>query len=225
MARDHVARAHGKREARAVTTTMSDTPFQLKRGRLEEQLATHAARLARKNQALEDFVALVAHDVRSSLVAALKCDEPRDGLARSLDLVDSILDAVRAEPAHGESGSVAASARQAIDDLGLASANLVVSPDSRFPLPSDALRVALRNLFANAIAAGATSIHVATHVGEYSQTLVVDDDGCGPKSSASYTAGAGLGLWLCRRLLGRFDASLELTSGPMGGARALIVAR
>ncbi len=40
-----------------------------------EQLAEHAARLARKNEALEDFAALVAHDVKSQTSGS------RDGLA------------------------------------------------------------------------------------------------------------------------------------------------
>jgi signal transduction histidine kinase len=205
-------------------TTMTEAPLQLRRVRLEEELATHAARLARRNQALEDFAGLVAHDVRSSLLAALRCDEPRDGLARSLDLVDSILDAVRAEHAHGETDSVAACARQALDDLRPGSTNLVMEAGDRFPMPSDALRVALRQLFANAVAAGATSIRVTTAVGNGCETLIVDDDGCGLGSTASYTAGAGLGLRLCRRLLARFDATLELVPRPVGGTRARIVA-
>jgi signal transduction histidine kinase len=206
-------------------TTITEAPFQLASGRLEAQLATHAARLARRNQALDDFAALVAHDVRSSLLAALASDEPRDGLTRSLELVDSILDAVRAERSHGETGSVTVCAQQAIDDLGVGGAILDVASGDPFPVPSGALRVALRNLFANAIAADATWIHVANVVRKDRQTLIVDDDGCGLASSGNYTAGAGLGLWLTRRLLSRFDASLELVCGPMGGTRARIVAQ
>lgn len=203
-------------------TIMVETSFQLKRDQLEEQLATHAARLARKNRALEDFAALVAHDIRSSLVAALRSDEPRDGLARSLELVESILDAVHAEAADGETPSVAACARQAMDDLGLDGAKLVVHRGGPFPIPADALRVALRNLFANAAAAGATQLHLMTQPRGGRQKLIVDDNGCGLVSSGSYPAGAGLGLWLCRRLLCRFDASLELMPSPRGGSRAMI---
>ena len=202
---------------------MTETRVQPQRRRLEEDLASHAARLARRNQALEDFAGLVAHDVRSSLVAALRCDEPRDGLARSLELVDSILDAVRAEHAHGETHSVAACARPAFDDLRVGRVELVVGPGG-FRVPPDALRVVLRNLFANAVAAGAGRIQVTTRVGDDGQTLIVEDDGCGLASSGGYRAGAGLGLSLCHRLLGRFDSSLELRSGPAGGTRAVIVA-
>jgi signal transduction histidine kinase len=62
-----------------------------------EQLAEHAARLARKNEALEDFAALVAHDVKSSLLSVLMSDEPRKVLMRAVEIVDSILAATRAD--------------------------------------------------------------------------------------------------------------------------------
>jgi signal transduction histidine kinase len=204
-------------------TTMTETPLQLRRAQREEQLATHAARLARRNQALDDFAALVAHDVRSSLIAALKADEPRDGLARALELVESILDAVRAEGARGTTDSVAECARCAIEDLGLVDASLVVAPGGGFAIPAAALRVALRNLFTNAIAAGATKIEVKVLADNDRSALIIDDDGCGLSIRKPHSAGAGLGLWLCRRLLDRFDASLELVPLPASGARAMII--
>jgi signal transduction histidine kinase len=209
-------------------TTFTELPPLPRPVRLEDQLAAHAARLARRNQALEDYAALVAHDVRSTLLAALRSDEPRAGLTRSLELVDSILDAVRAEQARGDTRSVAACARAAIDDLGNRGTNLLVTPGGPFPLPPATLRVALRNLFANAVAAGATRIHVATPVWGGS-SLIVDDNGCGLAGNGSDTAandavGAGLGLSLCQRLLSRFNATLSLTPGPVTGVRATIVA-
>src|SRR2546421_8541820 len=45
----------------------------------EEQLVEHVARLARKTEALDDFAALVAHDVKSSLLDALRDEDPREG--------------------------------------------------------------------------------------------------------------------------------------------------
>jgi hypothetical protein len=63
----------------------------------EEQLADQVSRLARKTEALDDFAGLVAHDVRSALITALLEEDPRAGLERALELVDSILAAVRAE--------------------------------------------------------------------------------------------------------------------------------
>src|SRR4029077_4755219 len=68
-------------------------------GSMEEQLTEHVVRLARKTEALDDFAGLVAHDVRSALITALRDDDPHAGLARALELVDSILEAVRADPA------------------------------------------------------------------------------------------------------------------------------
>jgi hypothetical protein len=55
----------------------------------EEQLAEHVSRLARKTEALDDFAALVAHDVKSSLLDALRDNDPGKGLTRALELVDS----------------------------------------------------------------------------------------------------------------------------------------
>src|SRR3954468_23657102 len=66
-----------------------------------EQLAEHAARLARKNEALEDFAALLAHDVKSSLLSVLTSDEPHTALMRALEVVDSIIAATRVDPADG----------------------------------------------------------------------------------------------------------------------------
>jgi hypothetical protein len=84
---------------------------------IEEQLATHATRLARKNEALEDFAALVAHDVKSSLVYAQRSDEPREAMTRTIELVDSILEAVRVDE-DGHAASVADCVQQALADLG-----------------------------------------------------------------------------------------------------------
>jgi signal transduction histidine kinase len=61
-----------------------------------DQLAEHAARLTRRDKALEDYAALVSHDVKSSLTSALRSDQLRESLERALDIVDSTLDAVSA---------------------------------------------------------------------------------------------------------------------------------
>src|SRR6266487_2842869 len=93
----------------------------------EEQLAEHVARLARKTEALDDFAGLVAHDVKSSLLAALRDEDPRDGLMRSLELVDSILGAVRTDLAASGVARVAECVQQAISDLGEIGAEIVAS--------------------------------------------------------------------------------------------------
>ena len=190
----------------------------------EEQLAEHVARLARKTEALDDFAGLVAHDVKSSLLAALRDDEPREGLTRALELVDSILEAVRTDQAGTGVARLADCVQQAIADLGDSRTEIVASVTGEFPIPPDALRLVLRNLLANAIAAGAERIHVSALAQGDQRVLVVDDDGVGLASTDRYATGAQLGLRLCRRLVERCGCGLELRPRAVRGTRAVIVA-
>jgi signal transduction histidine kinase len=190
----------------------------------EEQLVEHVARLARKTEALDDFAALVAHDVKSSLISALREEDPREGLTRALGLVDSILEAVRADPAATGAARVADCVQQAIADLGDRGTEIVASVTGEFPIPPDALRLIVRNLLANAIAAGAEQIHISALAREDQHVLVIDDDGVGLASMSRYATGAQLGLRLCRRLVERCGCRLELRPRAVRGTRAVIVA-
>ena len=149
----------------------------------EEQLAEHVGRLARKTEALDDFAGLVAHDVKSSLLAALLDEDPREGVTRSLELVDSILKAVRADRGGTGVARLADCVQQAIADLGDSRTAIVASVTGEFPIPPDALRLVLRNLLANAVAAGAERIHVSALARGDQRILVVDDDGIGLDST------------------------------------------
>ncbi len=190
----------------------------------EEQLAEHAARLARRTEALDDFAGLVAHDVRSALITALRDEDPRGGLRRALELVDSILEAVRADQAATGVARLADCVQQAITDLGERRTEIVASAAGEFPIPPEALRLILRNLLANAIAAGAGRIHVSALARGDQRVLVVDDDGVGLASANGYATGAQLGLRLCRRLVERCGGVLELRPRAVRGTRAVIVA-
>src|SRR6476469_9274679 len=190
----------------------------------EEQLAEHVARLARKTEALDDFAGLVAHDVKSSLLAALRDDEPREGLTRALELVASILAAVRTDQGGTGVARLANCVQLAIADLGESRTEIVASVTGEFPIPPDALRLVLRNLLANAIAAGAERIHVSALAQGDQRVLVVDDDGVGLASTDRYATGAQLGLRLCRRLVERCGCGLELRPRAVRGTRAVIVA-
>ena len=191
---------------------------------IEEQLAEHAARLARKTEALDDFAGLVAHDVKSSLLAALRDEDPRPGLARALELVDSILEAVRTDLAASGMARVADCVQQAISDLGAIDTEIVASATGEFPIPPEALRLILRNLLANAVAADAEQIHVSALARGDQRILVIDDDGVGVGAAAGYATGAQLGLRLCRRLVERCGCALELRPRAVRGTRAVIVA-
>jgi signal transduction histidine kinase len=190
----------------------------------EEQLVQHVTRLARKTEALDDFAALVAHDVKSSLLDALRDEDPREGVTRALELVDSILEAVRADQGTTGMAQPAECLQRAIADLGDRRAEIVASVTGEFPIPPDALRLVLRNLLANAIAAGAEQIHVSSLARGNQFVLVVDDDGVGLGSADRYATGAQLGLRLCRRLVERCGGVLELRPRAVRGTRALIAA-
>jgi signal transduction histidine kinase len=187
-----------------------------------DQLAVHAARLARQNEALDDFTGLVAHEVKSALLHALLNDDARAGLMSALELVDTILEAVRASHANGDVVAVDQVVQQALSDLGMVSANVIASASGVFPLPPAALRLVLRNLLANAIAAGADNIHISTLAGGEQRVLVVDDDGVGLDSHDGYDTGDQIGLALCRRLAARFGGVIELKPRSGAGTRAVI---
>src|SRR6476620_8563666 len=193
-------------------------------GSMEEQLTEHVVRLARKTEALDDFAGLVAHDVRSALITALRDDDLHAGLARALELVDSILEAVRADPAAAGVARLAECLERAIADLGDVEVEIVASVTGEFPIPPDALRLVLRNLLANAIAAGAERIHVSALARGDQRILVVDDDGVGLASTNGYATGAQLGLRMCCRLVERCGCVLELRPRAVRGTRAVIVA-
>ncbi len=188
-----------------------------------QQLAEHAARLARKNEALEDFAALVAHDVKSSLLSVLTSDDPRKVLTRALEIVDSILAATRADQADGGAAQGADCVREAVTDLGDIRAEVVTTVTGEFPISPAALRIVVRNLLANAVAAGAGRVFVSAVARGDRRVLVVDDDGVGLGPTDRYATGGHLGLTLCRRLAARFGGVLELKPRAGGGARAVLV--
>jgi signal transduction histidine kinase len=198
-------------------------PVTATRRSTEEQLVEHVARLARKTEALDDFAGLVAHDLKSSLLAALRGEDPRQGLTRALELVDSILEVVRADQGCTGVAQLQDSAHRAIADLGDVDVEIVVSISGEFPMPSQALRLVLRNLLANAIAAGAGRINVSALARDDQRILVVDDDGVGLAATNRYATGAQLGLRLCRRLVERYGGVLELRPRAVRGTRAVIV--
>lgn len=188
-----------------------------------ERLAEHAARLARRIEALEDHAALLAHEVKSSLLSALCSDDLRMGVTQAVELVDTVLDAVHAESDPGQGSALMVDClRQVVADskLGI---EVITGPVEDLPIPGGVLRLVLRNLVANAAAAGARRVHVWSRVRGDRSILIVEDDGVGPASSRGYAAGTRIGLTLCRRLVARFDGVIELEPRTVGGARAMVI--
>jgi signal transduction histidine kinase len=210
----------GRCDPRLATAVAGVVPI-LRRRCAEERLARATARLARRNQALEEFAALVAHELKTPLHAALVADGASREVERALDLVDSLLEAAR-EASVRPHASAAACLQQTLQDLGAIELEVTASLTADLPLPPASLRVILRNLLRNAIAAGARRVHVVmVHSADWSRLLVIDD-GIGLDAGGSYVAGSGLGLSLCRQIAGRYGGVLELAPRPGGGTRATL---
>jgi signal transduction histidine kinase len=196
------------------------TPI-LRRRAAEERLARTTAQLAMRNEALEDFAALVAHELKTPLQAALVADDPSRQVEDALDLVDALLQAAQGRSETRTFSSVAESLEEVVEDLG-AGVEVSVDVTATLPLPPGPLRVILRNLLSNAAAAGARNVHVRAMRSARSWQLHVDDDGVGLAHDGRYAAGSGLGLSLSRRIAARFGGALELTPRPAGGTRATL---
>jgi signal transduction histidine kinase len=176
--------------------------------------------LARRSEALEDFAALVAHELKTPLQAALLAEDPSKPVEQALDLVDELLEAAQDLPWGRPSSSVAECLADVVEDLGT---DVEITSDltTTLPLPRGQLRVILRNLISNAVSAGAEHVHVTASRSPRSWRLLVDDDGVG-LGGGNYTAGSGLGLSLCRRIAARFGGVLVLADRPRGGTRATL---
>jgi signal transduction histidine kinase len=211
----------GRLDPQLESALTSLTPI-LRRRAAEERLARTTIQLAQRNEALEDFAALVAHELKTPLQAALVADDPSRPVEDALGLVDALLEAAHAEPEEERTfASAAESLDQVVEDLR---AEVEISADlaTTLPLPPGPLRVILRNLLANAVAAGARHVHLATVRSSRSWRLLVDDDGSGLAAVDRYPAGSRLGLSLCRRIAARFGGALELTPLPSRGTRATL---
>src|SRR6478672_9236311 len=197
----------------SATASVVELPVRHDYHRLVEQLAL-------RNEALEDFAALVAHELKTPLQAALLADDPSRSVEEALDLVDDLLAAAQDLPWEQPFASVAESLDQITAELG-AQVEVTADLTTTLPLPQGPLRVILRNLVSNAAAAGAEHVHVSAERSPRSWRLVVDD-GVGLGGAQHYAAGSGLGLSLCRRIAARFDGVLELAARPGGGTRATL---
>jgi signal transduction histidine kinase len=212
---------HGGGLDRQIETVLASLAPILRRRAAEERLARTTIQLARRNEALQDFAALVAHELKTPLHAALVADDPSRPVEDALDLVDALLQAAQGESEKGTFSSVAESLDRVVEDLGR---GVEISADlsTTLPLPPGPLRVILRNLVSNAAAAGARHVHVTAIRSLRSWQLHVDDDGVGLADADRYVAGSGLGLSLVRRIAARFGGALELTPRPAGGTRATL---
>jgi signal transduction histidine kinase len=193
----------------------------IRRRLADERLEEAAVRLARRNQELEDFAALVAHELKAPLQAALVAADPSPLVGDALDLVDTLLALAGSEPPGADDAGAAAWLDDVLHDLGTGLV-LTSAVTTTLPISRGSLRVILRNLLANAVAARAGHVHVATERTEAGWELRVDDDGVGLGDADGYVSGSGLGLSLCRRLAARFGGVLDLAPASGVGTRATL---
>src|SRR6266487_1820652 len=148
----------GSLDPRLQSALASLTPIARRRA-AEERLARTTVQLAQRNEALEDFAALVAHELKTPLQAALVADDPSRSVEDAILLVDALLEASRSGPSEETFASVAECLEQAVEDLRL---EIEITADvvTTLPLPPAALHVILRNLLSNAIAARARHVQV-----------------------------------------------------------------
>jgi signal transduction histidine kinase len=212
---------HGGRLDRQVESALISLAPIIRRRTAEERLARKTIQLAQRNEALEDFAALVAHELKTPLQTALVADDPSRSVEDALLVVEGLLEAAQDQPDNKTFASVAECLDEAVEDLR-AEIEITADLSTTLPLPSGPLRVILRNLLSNAVAAGAGHVQVTTVRSSFSWYLLVDDDGVGLASVDRYAAGSGLGLSLCRRIAARFGGTLELTARPSSGTRATL---
>jgi signal transduction histidine kinase len=196
------------------------TPI-IRRRTAERSLTRTAVKLAQRNEALEDYAALVAHELKNPLHAALLADDPSRPVEEALELVETLLEAARGNADAAIFSSIEEPLRQAIAEV---CGEIVVTTDlaTALPLAAGALHVILRNLLSNAAAAGARHVHVTTVHTSHSWRLLVEDDGIGLGDAGGYSSGSGLGLGLCRRIAARFGGTLWLDTNLTGGTRATL---
>jgi signal transduction histidine kinase len=212
---------HGGRIGSELEAALTSAAPIIRRRAAEERLARTAIDLARRNQALEDYAALVAHELKTPLHAALLAEDPSRHLQDALERVEALLVAAQSESSERAFVSVAESLDQAVEDLG-ADVDVTTDLQATLPFPPQTLRLILRNLLSNAVAAGAHHVHVAAVSTSSSWRLLFDDDGVGLRDVDRYASGSGLGLSLSRRITGRFGGVLELAPRAAGGTRAIL---
>jgi signal transduction histidine kinase len=100
---------YGGRLDRQVESALTSLAPIIRRRAAEERLARTTIQLAKRNEALEDFAALVAHELKTPLETALLADDPSKPVEDAIHLVDALLEASRSAPSDETSASVAES--------------------------------------------------------------------------------------------------------------------
>ena len=199
------------------------------------------ARLAEKNEQLEQFASIVSHDLRNPLsvaqgraeLAAEACDTDHlDHVLRSLDRMEVLIDDLLGLALAGEQvGDTEPISPDSFGDwwgnVATRDATLRVSLDRSIQADPGRLQQLFENLVRNAVEHGGDA--VAITVGELEGGFYVEDDGPGiPEDSrgdvleAGFTTseeGTGFGLSIVKQVVDAHGWDLQVTEGAAGGAR------
>lgn len=234
-----IQKADGRIRGRVVM--LNDVTEQVDRRR---QLEQQKEALERKNERLDEFARIVAHDLQNPLqIATGRVDMARSEgdsehlakAARSLERMDALIEDLLAiarddqAVTEMEETSLATAARAAWDGIDSRQATLDIETDQQVEVDRTRLRQLLENLFVNAIEHGGGSVTV--EVGELADTagFYVEDDGTGiPEEErsevfeAGYTTGddgTGYGLNIVRAAAEAHGWDVRVLESSAGGAR------
>ncbi|GGL25406.1 hypothetical protein GCM10009037_06230 [Halarchaeum grantii] len=206
-------------------------------------LAARERELARQNERLEEFAAVVSHDLRNPLNVAdgyldmaresgddEHFDRVRDALDRMNALIDDLLTLARqgATVDELETASLESVAADAWEVAGGESATLALGDDlGTVACDRSRLRQLLENLFRNARQHGGADVTVT--VGRLEDGFYVADDGPGvPEGEradvfdvgyTTHESGTGFGLNIVRGIASAHGWDVTLTESADGGAR------
>ena len=206
----------------------------------EQRMQRRAA--DRRNERLEEFARVLAHDLRNPLNVAVgnvelargeresnHLDSAAAALERMDDLIERTLTLARSGRVVGgvETVDLAEVATRSWQTVETADADLLVEDTIRFEADPDRLTHVFENLFRNAVEHGGTDVTV--RVVPTADGFAVEDDGPGipadERESVLRTGystaadGTGFGLAFVRQIVDAHDCRLDLDTGDDGGAR------
>lgn len=203
--------------------------------------------LKRQNERLEEFAAIVSHDLRNPLnVAQLRLGLARetvdhdslDTVARAHDQMETLIEALLSLARTGdtienpEALSLTAVADDCWETLDKTGAELVTEPDVVVKADRDLCRALLKNLLQNSVEHGTdeeSDSTVTVRLGQLDGGFFVEDDGPGiPEEDrdtvfesgySTDTDGTGYGLKIVTEIVDAHDWTITATESDDGGAR------
>jgi signal transduction histidine kinase/predicted membrane channel-forming protein YqfA (hemolysin III family) len=218
----------------------------LTRADREQELRAREAKLARRNEQLDEFMSALAHDLRNPLNVAIgrlefleedvedehgHIEVIRRAHDRASALVDDILRLARQGERVGETAPVSVSriATRAWEQMTAETATLEVETDSELEADASRLQQLFENLFRNAIDHGGEDVTIRVgSLGDGAGFYVADDGpGIAPterdrvfeRGYSTAASGTGFGLAIVEQIVDAHGWTLTIGDSAHGGAR------